>query len=176
MEIGRTYLEVVRERFQSLKDLGKKAIEQLTDDDLHWTIHPTSNSVSVLVKHLSGNMKSRWTGFLTTDGEKANRNRDQEFVDSLSTKEEVLTVWEQGWKTLFNALDKLSADQLLTHIYIRGEAHSVIEAIERQMAHYAMHVGQIMFIGKQIKKDEWISLSIPKGQSEAYNKMMLKDE
>lgn len=172
MELGKVYLTVVHERFKALKGLGDKTIARLSVEELHWTIHESSNSVAILIRHMSGNMISRWTDFLTSDGEKSNRNRDAEFMDSTATKEELLAIWESGWDVLFHTLEQLSAEQLLLTIYIRGEAHTVMEAIERQVAHYAMHVGQILFIGKQIKQDEWESLSIPKGQSSAYNDTM----
>lgn len=172
MELGKVYLTVVYERFKALKGLGDKAIARLSVEELHWTIHESSNSVAILIRHMSGNMISRWTDFLTSDGEKPNRNRDAEFIGSIATKEELLAIWENGWDTLFHTLEQLSAEQLLSTVYIRGEAHTVMEAIERQVAHYAMHVGQILFIGKQIKQDEWESLSIPKGQSSTYNETM----
>mgnify|MGYP003477580613 FL=1 len=119
-------------------------------------------------------MISRWTDFLTTDGEKSNRNRDQEFEDERLSKQELMTIWEKGWNALFEALNELSDQDLLKDIYIRGERHTVLDAIERQMAHYAYHIGQIVFIGKQLKGDAWESLSIPKGNSEQYLKQMLE--
>ncbi|MEC1178158.1 DUF1572 family protein [Metasolibacillus meyeri] len=172
MEFGKVYLTVIQERFKGLKDLGDKTIARLSEEELHWTIHESSNSISIIIRHMSGNMISRWTDFLTSDGEKSSRNREEEFMNTMTTKEELLAIWEKGWCTLFQALEKLSAEQLQSTVYIRGEAHMAVEAIERQVAHYAMHVGQILFIGKQIKKDEWESLSIPKGQSNEYNEMM----
>lgn len=174
LSIGNEYLKVVIERFKGLKDLGDKTIQQLADSDIHWTYNEESNSVAIIVKHMSGNMVSRWTEFLISDGEKESRNRDDEFVDDLTSKYDLTIVWEKGWKVLFDALISLTEQDLLKHITIRSEKHSVIEAIERQVAHYAYHVGQIVFIGKQLKNGEWQNLSIPKGKSEVYLKEMIE--
>jgi len=174
MSLGNEYLKVVQERFTSVKSLGEKTISQLSEDDIHWRFNEASNSVAVIVKHVSGNMVSRWSDFLTTDGEKSNRNREQEFEDNISSKQELMTIWEKGWNALFDALNEMSEQDLLKDIYIRGEHHTVLDAIERQMAHYAYHVGQIVFIGKQLKGDAWESLSIPKGNSEQYLQQMLE--
>ncbi|WP_028782256.1 DUF1572 family protein [Thalassobacillus devorans] len=174
MEVGSEYLRVVIERFDSLRDLGVKTIHQISEEGIHWKYNAESNSIAVIVKHLSGNMVSRWSDFLTSDGEKASRQRDDEFEDDIPSKNELLTVWDSGWNTLFTALRSLTAEDLLNQITIRGENHLVIEAIERQMAHYAYHVGQIVYIGKQINGNEWESLSIPKGKSEEYLKHMLE--
>ena len=174
MSLGNEYLKVVQERFTSVKSLGEKTISQLSEDDIHWSFNEASNSVAVIVKHVSGNMISRWTDFLTTDGEKTNRNRDQEFEDELISKQELMTIWEKGWNALFEALNELGDQDLLKNISIRGERHTVLDAIERQMAHYAYHIGQIVFIGKQLKGDAWESLSIPKGSSEEYLQQMLE--
>jgi|SRR5699024_10279655 len=174
MTIGKAYLQVVQERFRSVKGLGDGTIQQLSEEDIHWILNAPSNSIATIVKHLSGNMISRWTDFLTSDGEKASRKRDQEFEDTISSKKEMISVWENGWNTLFHTIDNLNEGDLLKHISIRGEKHTVIDAIERQMAHYSYHVGQIVFIGKQIKHEEWETLSIPKGRSEEYLQEMLK--
>ncbi|SDJ79101.1 DUF1572 family protein [Sediminibacillus albus] len=168
MSLGDEYLKVVQDSFYSTKELGEKAISQLTEDDIHWVFNEASNSVAVIVKHLSGNMLSRWSDFLTSDGEKTSRNRDDEFEDDISSKQALLSIWEKGWNTLFNTLKDLGDQDLLKVIYIRREAHTVLEAIERQQAHYASHIGQIVFIGKQLKGEHWKSLSIPKGKSEEY--------
>lgn len=173
MNIGNEYLKIVIERFKSVKSLGDKTINQLSNEEIYWTYNDESNSIAIIVKHLSGNMVSRWTDFLTTDGEKEYRNRDKEFLDDISSKSELTIVWEKGWQTLFEALTGLSEHDLLKKIYIRGEGHLVLEAIERQMAHYSYHVGQIVYIGKQLKNNKWESLSIPKGKSEEYLKQML---
>ncbi len=174
MDIGKEYLRIVKERFNSVKTLGDKTLNQLTEEEIHWNYNNESNSVAVIVKHLSGNMVSRWSDFLTSDGEKDYRNRDGEFIDDITTKAELITVWERGWKVLIDTLTDLTEQDLLKSINIRGESHLVLEAIERQMAHYAYHVGQIVYIGKQIKDKDWKSLSIPIGKSEDYLKEMLE--
>lgn len=174
MNLGKEYLRVVKERFTAIKELGDKTIIQLSEKDIQWSLNEASNSVAILVKHLSGNMISRWTDFLTTDGEKNYRNRDQEFEDAISSKQQLITVWEQGWNTLLDTLNELQDKDLVKSITIRGESHTVLEAIERQVAHYAYHIGQIVYIGKQVKADDWESLSIPKGKSEEYLQQELK--
>ncbi|MGE7839872.1 DUF1572 family protein [Lysinibacillus sp. NPDC093712] len=174
MSMGETYLHVVLERFKSVKADGEKTIAQLDIEQLHWAFNEESNSIAVIVKHVSGNMISRWTDFLLTDGEKTTRNRDDEFIDSIDTKEELIAIWEKGWQVFFNALHSLTAEDLLANVTIRGQQHTVIDAIERQMAHYASHVGQIVYVGKQIKGDEWKTLSIPRGQSQAFTEAMIK--
>ncbi|MRX72827.1 DUF1572 domain-containing protein [Bacillus lacus] len=174
MQIGKEYLRIIIERFENVKSLGDAAINQLSEEDIHWTQNRESNSVAVIVKHLNGNMISRWTDFLISDGEKDNRNRDEEFLDASFSKSDVMNMWEKGWQVLIETLLNLEEEDLLKSIYIRGEKHLVLEAIERQMAHYAYHVGQIVFIGKQVKGSSWESLSIPKGNSEEYLKVMLE--
>lgn len=168
MDLGKEYLRVVKERFSAIKELGDKTIIQLSEDDVQWRLNETTNSVAILVKHLRGNMISRWTDFLTTDGEKSYRNRDEEFEETISSKQQLITVWEQGWTVLFDTLNGLEDQDLMKSITIRGERHTVLEAVERQVAHYAYHIGQIVFIGKQLKAREWENLSIPKGKSEEY--------
>lgn len=174
MSVGKEYLRVVQDRFAVLKKQGEKAISQLEQDDLHWALNDATNSIAVIIQHVSGNMISRWTDFLTTDGEKDNRNRDGEFVNRSLSKEELMDCWDQGWNVFFHTLNDLDDQDLLKAVFIRGQAQTVLNAIETQMAHYASHIGQIMFIGKQIKGDQWISLSIPKGESAAYLEQMLK--
>jgi uncharacterized damage-inducible protein DinB len=174
MDLGNEYLKIVRERFESVKDLGDKTINQLSEEDIHWKLNEASNSIAIIAKHLSGNMISRWSDFLTTDGEKSSRNRDQEFEDDISSRQEMITIWEKGWNTLLDTLNGLENQDLLKNITIRGETHAVLEAIERQMAHYAYHVGQIVYIGKQLKDESWKTLSIPKGKSEEYLQQKLK--
>lgn len=168
MRMEEEYLKVIQKRFQSVKELGDKTITQLAEEHIHWSLNKASNSIAVIVKHLHGNMISRWTDFLTSDGEKPTRVRDQEFEDTIDSLQELRNTWESGWKVLFQALHEVSGDDLLTAILIRSEAHTVIDAIERQLAHYAYHVGQIVYIGKQVKGEGWETLSIPKGKSEAY--------
>jgi hypothetical protein len=174
MSLGNEYLRIVQERFKSVKDLGDKTLRQLSDDNIHWALNECSNNVVVIVKHLSGNMTSRWSDFLTTDGEKPNRHREQEFEDTISSKQDLLTTWEKGWTILFDSLRNLGEQDLLKKVSIRGESHIVLEAIERQLAHYAYHIGQLVFIGKLINDGDWESLSIPRGQSEDYLHQMLK--
>ncbi|NQD68872.1 DUF1572 family protein [Bacillus haikouensis] len=174
MSIGHEYLKIVINRFESVKSLGDKTIDQLSEEDIFWAYNSESNSAAIIIKHMSGNMVSRWTDFLNSDGEKDFRNRDGEFITDLSSKSEVMLIWEKGWQTLMNALAGLTEQDLLKTITIRGEPHSVIDAIERQLAHYAYHVGQLVYIGKQVKHDDWESLSIPKGKSEDYLSDMLE--
>ncbi|MEI6821584.1 MAG: DUF1572 domain-containing protein [Bacteroidota bacterium] len=163
------YLESMKMQFKYYKMLGDKTFSQLKDEELFWQYNDNSNSIGIIVKHLSGNMISRWTEFFTTDGEKEWRNRDSEFENSISTREELIEKWEKGWSCLFNALQSLKTDDLQKIIYIRNQAHSITEAINRQLAHYPYHVGQIVFIGKMVTDNNWKSLSIPKGHSTIYN-------
>jgi len=165
-----SYLPSTIKQFEYYKSLGDKTIAQLTFDELKKEFAQDSNSVSIIVKHLVGNMLSRWTNFLTEDGEKKWRKRDEEFIDDFKSKDELLDAWNKGWNCLFTAIKPLSNPNLEQVIYIRNQGHSVTEAINRQMMHYAYHVGQIVYIGKLIKGEHWKSLSIPKGQSKAYNK------
>ncbi len=169
MEATNSYLESVKKQFLYYKTLGEKAIDQLEPEQLFVSINDETNSIATIVKHLSGNMLSRWTDFLTSDGEKEWRNRDAEFEDTIKTKEELLVLWEKGWNCFFDALNALQIEQLSTIIYIRNEGHSVIEAINRQLAHYPYHIGQIVFYAKILKKSKWTSLSIPKNKSNTYN-------
>lgn len=169
MEINNSYLESVKKQFLYYKMLGEKAIDQLDAEQLFVSVNEDTNSIATIIKHLSGNMLSRWTVFLTTDGEKEWRNRDAEFESDSNSKEEVMKIWNNGWDCFFNALNSLTADQLSTIIYIRNEGHTVVEAINRQLAHYPYHIGQIVFYAKMLKKSEWSSLSIPKNKSNSYN-------
>lgn len=142
---------------------------QVEDAQLFWQFNDDSNSIATLVKHLWGNMLSRWTDFLTTDGEKEFRNRDAEFENDIKSREAMLAIWEEGWACLFNALNALTANDLEKIVYIRNQGHTVTEAINRQLAHYPYHIGQIVFLGKMLAKNGWTSLSIPKGNSQAFN-------
>lgn len=169
MKIDESYLESVKKQFLYYKALGEKAIEQLEPDQLFISVNEDTNSIATIIKHISGNMLSRWTDFLTSDGEKEWRNRDSEFENDLKSKDEVLKIWNKGWNCLENALNSLKPEQLSDIIYIRNEGHTVIEAINRQLAHYPYHVGQIVFYAKQLKKSYWESLSIPKNKSGNYN-------
>lgn len=163
------YLESIRKQFQYYKLLGDKTFEQLSEDELFWSAGSESNSIALIVKHLRGNMLSRWTDFLTSDGEKVWRNREDEFKMDFRDKAHLLATWEEGWKCLFKAVDSVDESNFDTTVYIRNMGHSVVEAFNRQLGHYSYHVGQIVFIGKMLKADEWKSLSIAKGDSESYN-------
>jgi hypothetical protein len=158
------YLESVKKQFEYYKMLGDKTFSQLQDESLFWQFNDDSNSIATIVKHLWGNMLSRWTDFLTSDGEKEWRNRDAEFENDISTAK-----WEEGWNCFFEAINNLKTEDLQKTIYIRNQGHTVTEAINRQLAHYPYHIGQIVFIGKMAKSNTWTSLSIPKGNSQAYN-------
>ncbi|TDD94105.1 DUF1572 family protein [Flavobacterium cellulosilyticum] len=169
METSKSYLESVTKQFLYYKTLGEKAMDQLKPEQLFVSINEDTNSIAIIVKHLSGNMLSRWTDFLTSDGEKEWRNRDSEFEETIKTKEELLDIWNKGWDCFFEALNTLKPEQLSDIIYIRNEGHTVFEAINRQLAHYPYHVGQIVFYSKILKEGEWTSLSIPKNSSKNYN-------
>jgi len=157
----KNYLASIVKLFTYYKSLGEKTFEQLQDDALFWTYQEQSNSIAVIVKHMWGNMLSRWTDFLTTDGEKPWRERDAEFKNDIATREELLEKWQTGWSCLFTALNNLQEIDFNTIVYIRNEPHTVIDAINRQFAHYAYHVGQIVYIGKMIQQNNWQHLSIP---------------
>lgn len=163
------YLESAKKQFEYYKMLGDKTISQLPDEKLFWQYNEESNSIAVIVKHLHGNMLSRWTDFLISDGEKEWRQRDAEFDNDLNSKEELIQKWNEGWNCLFDALNALKEEDFSKTIYIRNQGHSITEAINRQLAHYPYHVGQMVFIGKMICDNQWVSLSIPKGNSTAYN-------
>ena len=163
------YLESAKRQFKMYKQLGEKAMAQMTDDALVWQANEDSNSVQSIVKHLWGNMMSRWTDFLTTDGEKPWRQRDAEFEPETLSREALLKQWEDGWQCLFNALDSITDNDLERIIYIRNDGHTILEAINRQISHYSYHVGQIVYIAKLCSKEGWNSLSIPRNQSNAYN-------
>jgi len=164
-----SYLTSVIKQFEYYKMLGEKAMAQVPDEALFWQYNTESNSIAVIVEHLSGNMRSRFTDFLTSDGEKSWRNRDAEFEASASTREEVMERWHLGWKCLLDTLNSLTLAELEAIIYIRNDGHTVLEAINRQLAHYPYHIGQIVFIAKMLKDTEWESLSIPRNQSGVYN-------
>ena len=164
-----SYLSSVIKQFEYYKSLGDKTIAILNYEELKKEFITDSNSITIIVKHLVGNMLSRWTNFMVEDGEKSWRQRDLEFEDTYNSKTELLNAWEDGWACLFNALHNLNESDLEKIIFIRNQGHTVTEAINRQLAHYSYHIGQIVFIGKLIKGTEWQSLSIPKGQSKDYN-------
>ncbi|RKE94725.1 DUF1572 family protein [Ichthyenterobacterium magnum] len=164
-----SYLTSITKQFEYYKSLGDKTFNQLSFEELQKEFSQDSNSISIIVKHLAGNMLSRWTNFLNEDGEKEWRHRDQEFIDTFTSKDELLKTWNLGWECLFKAIKPLSQNDLERIIYIRNQGHTITEAINRQLSHYSYHVGQIAFIGKLIKGKHWQSLSIPKGKSSNYN-------
>ncbi|TVZ55142.1 uncharacterized protein DUF1572 [Lutibacter sp. Hel_I_33_5] len=164
-----TYLSSAKKQFEYYKSLGDKTFNQLTEDQLFWTSNNDDNSIAIIVKHIAGNMLSRWTNFLTEDGEKDWRNRDDEFVNSFTTKEEIIACWESGWKCLFETINSLETDDLEKIIYIRNQGHTITEAINRQLCHYSYHVGQIVFLGKLLLGDDWNTLSVAKNASKEYN-------
>jgi len=164
------YLEGITKQFIYYKSLGDKTIEQLPEEKLFWQYNEDSNSIAIIVKHLWGNMLSRWTDFLNSDGEKEWRKRDEEFENDINNKEELLLRWNEGWQCLFDALASINSDNFHSPVYIRNIEHSTTDAINRQLAHYSYHIGQMIFLGKMIAGPSWKSLSIPKGHSKAYNK------
>ena len=159
-------------RFQYYKILGDALLVNLSQEQIFWQYNEESNSVAILVKHIAGNSISRWTDFLSEDGEKPWRNRDAEFVNDFQTKQEVIDYWEKGWACLFEALDTLQESDFEKIIFIRGETHSVLDALLRQLAHYPYHIGQMIYIGKMLKNTDWQSLSIPKNKSQSFNDEM----
>ena len=173
--IGHLYLDEAFRSLRGYKRLADGAIAQLNDEQFFATPDPESTSVAVIIKHIAGNMRSRFTDFLTTDGEKPDRHRDSEFVmDASTTREDMLRSWERNWEMLFQTIQSLRPDDLTRTVTIRGEPHSVLQAINRQVTHYAYHIGQIVFLAKHWKGAQWQSLSIPKGQSEQVNAEMLR--
>ncbi|MDO6597530.1 DUF1572 family protein [Oceanihabitans sp. 2_MG-2023] len=171
-----SYLSSTIKQFEYYKSLGDKTINQLSFEELQWQVHVDSNSISILIKHIVGNMLSRWTNFLTEDGEKTWRKRDDEFNDTYTTKEQLVASWESGWHCLFNAITPLKTIDLESIIYIRNQGHTVTEAINRQLAHYSYHIGQIVFLGKLLKGSNWQTLSIAKGESISYNEEKFSKE
>lgn len=170
------FLGSIKRQFLYYKDLGEKAIAQTPEEKLFWQYNNESNSIATIVKHLSGNMISRWTDFLTTDGEKEWRNRDGEFENDVKSKADVLAIWNKGWDCFFNTINSLTNDDLLKIIYIRNQGHTVMEAINRQLAHYPYHIGQIVFVAKMIADEKWESLSIPRNKSNDYNSEKFSQE
>ena len=169
-ELAQHYLTDALQTFRDYKTLAERAFAQISDEDFFKTIDPESNSIAVNMKHLAGNMLSRWTDFLTSDGEKPERNRDLEFVMlPKTTKDDMIAYWEQGWKCVFDAVEPLKPEDLMRTITIRGQDHTVIQAINRQLAHYAYHVGQIVYLAKHFKSSEWQSLSVPRNRSAEFN-------
>lgn len=170
--IEKIFLESAVKRLRYYKELGDKTLAVLNTADFHVAPNEESNSIAVIIQHLSGNMLSRWTNFLNSDGEKDWRNRDEEFAVNDASKEAMVAMWEQGWDCCLAALNSLTPDDLLKTIYIRHEPLTVVDAINRQLAHYPYHVGQIIYIAKMIRNHQWQSLSIPRNESDAFNRQM----
>ncbi|MFN8252623.1 MAG: DUF1572 family protein [Ferruginibacter sp.] len=170
MSAGTLYLESALKRLRNYKELGDKTFSQLTETDFHFQPNESCNSIGVIIQHMAGNMLSRWTDFMTSDGEKEWRNRDGEFEEQQMSKGQLLDFWEKGWNCCFNAISALTEADLSKTIQIRTESLTVVDAINRQLAHYPSHVGQILLMGKIIKGSNWQNLSIPKGHSASYNK------
>jgi uncharacterized damage-inducible protein DinB len=166
------YLTILIRQFKHFKERAEKGIQQLSEEELHWKPSEESNNIAILIKHISGNMHSRWVDFLTTDGEKPYRNRDMEFVDDFETKEMLMQNWESGWKLLFDTIENLEVNDLHKTVTLRQQNSSVFQAIQTEVTHISYHLGQILYIGKQIKNKEWTILSIPKNGSEEFNKMV----
>jgi len=175
-EFSTSYLEDSVSLFRYYKKLGEGAMEQVSDEQLFATLDPEMNSIAIVIKHIAGNMRSRWTDFLTSDGEKPDRNRDTEFDQPPSTRAELLRTWNDGWDRVFSALEPLSDSDLGRTVSIRGEPHSVMQAINRQIAHYSYHVGQIVFLAKHLNASGWKSLSVPRNRSAEFTKKVLAGE
>lgn len=169
MEINDIFIESVKKQMLYYKTIAEKAIDQLDDYQLFISVNDDTNSIAVIMKHMAGNMLSRWTDFLTTDGEKEWRNRDGEFENEFTTKQELLIFWNKGWDCFFTAINSLQPGDLSKIIYIRNQGQTVVDAINRQLCHYPYHIGQIVFYAKMLKKSSWESLSIPKNKSNDYN-------
>lgn len=176
LDMMNSYLQSVTNQFKYHQQLGTKTFSQLSDEQLFVQHSDLENSIAIIVNHMWGNMMSRWTDFKTTDGEKEFRERDQEFETIIKTREELLNKWNEGWSCLYKALESLKSDELESLIYIRNQGHTIVEAINRQLSHYSYHVGQIVLLGKIAKKNDWESLSIPKGDSKNYNKEKFSKE
>ena len=171
-----SYTEDALAIFRQYKQLGERAMQQVSDEQLFASLDDECNSIAITVKHMAGNMRSRWTEFLTTDGEKPNRDRDSEFVDPPATREALMKVWEEGWACVFHAIEPLTEADLSRTVTIRGEAHSVMQAINRQMEHYACHIGQIVLLAKHYAGAQWTSLTIPRRQSDEFNRKVAAGE
>jgi hypothetical protein len=169
MKIENNYLECTRLLFQYYRDMGDKALAQLDENALHWQPSPESNSAAMIIQHLSGNMLSRFTDFLTSDGEKEWRNREAEFEPGTQSKAAALEAWNKGWDCFFEAMNNLTSEDLDKVVYIRNQGHTVLEALQRQLGHYPYHIGQLVYLCRMSAGDAWLSLSIPKGGSQAFN-------
>jgi hypothetical protein len=170
--IVENYLADALLSFRNYKKLAERAIEQVSDEEFFVQIDPESNSIAIIVKHIAGNARSRWRDFLTSDGEKPDRNRDTEFELIRDTRESLMQFWQSGWQTLFDNIETLTEGDFSKTVTIRGEPHTVVEAINRQMTHYAMHVGQIVFLAKHLRSREWKTLSVPRGLQGSINSLL----
>ncbi len=167
--IGELFLETTIFRFENIKGLGERAMAQLEDKDLLWQSDEEANSIAIIVQHIYGNALSRWTDFLTTDGDKPTRDREGEFTQPETfDRQKLMQAWEQGWACMFNTLNQLTVDDLTKNVLIRGQSLSVVDAIQRQLSHYSYHIGQIVYLARQLKGETWNSLSIPRGKSQEY--------
>jgi hypothetical protein len=175
-KIVENYAKDALTSFRNYKKLAERAIEQVSDDEFFAMIDDEANSIALIVKHIAGNLRSRWTDFLTSDGEKADRNRDSEFEIIADTRESLMQFWETGWQTLFDAIEPLTPDDFSKTITIRGEPHTIVEAINRQLTHYAYHVGQIVLLAKHFRSREWKTLSVPKNRSAEFNKHLAEGQ
>ena len=175
-QFSTSYIEDSLSLFHFYKKLAEGAMEQVTDDQLFATLDEEMNSIAIIVKHIAGNMRSRWTDFLTSDGEKPDRNRDNEFIEPPKTRAALMRLWNEGWQRVFDALEPLSDSDLERNVTIRSEPHSVMQAINRQLVHYAYHSGQIVFLAKHFKASEWKSLSVPRNKSAEFNRRVLAGE
>jgi hypothetical protein len=174
--VGTHYLDELRRQFRGYKRLAEGAIAQLKDEELFITLDLEANSIAVVMKHMAGNMRSRFTDFLTTDGEKPDRHRDQEFeMNAGATRADMMRQWEEGWSSVFSAIEALKPEDVMHTVTIRGEPHTVLQALNRQVAHYAYHIGQIVFLAKHFRSSDWKSLSIPRGKSEDFNRKPLSE-
>lgn len=176
IEISQQLLDEIRRQMRGHKRLAEGALTQLKDDEFFATLDAESNSVAVLIKHIAGNMRSRFTDFLTSDGEKPDRHRDQEFeVAGNTNREELMRSWEHGWSVVLGALDELKPEDLMRTVYIRQEPYTVVQALNRALAHYVFHIGQLVFLAKHLRSSEWKTLSVPRGKSEEFNRMSLEE-
>jgi len=176
LQFTTSFLEDALSLFRFSKSLAERAMAQVSDEQLYETLDAEANSIAIVVKHMAGNMRSRWTDFLISDGEKPNRDRDSEFVDPSATRAELLAVWEDGWKRLFAAIEPLTDADLTRTVTIRGEGHSAMQAINRQLGHLSYHVGQIVLLAKHFASDHWQSLSVPRNQSAEFNRRVIAGE
>jgi len=172
MNLSAHYLEEIRRQMRGYKRLADGALAQISEEEFFRELDPESNSIAILVKHIAGNLRSRFTDFLTTDGEKSDRNRDQEFEVGNADRASFLKAWESGWKTLFDTLDTLKPENVERTVTIRSEPHTVLQALNRALAHYAMHVGQIVYLAKYFRSEKWTTLSVPRGKTDEFNAKM----